>query len=341
MTAELDLQKTRAFCEELCSRTQLERDFTRSPSLSCSASSATNKELSSFLAAAQGDGANETLTLTLPGGLKQSLTVEALTPKLRYRHPEHTRLHAGYSFPPYFLRNEQRSLLLAPPLTPNAMLHRARSTDFHAVERASSVKGVCLAFVPEGKGAPQWVAQLKHCFAQLSDVQLVLISESKEQRALAATLGQTVPHLLNIDLGEQSEAERIEALMFALSSVDVVLSLFSSEETLQNNVLELRTEAALAASAGIGVISLVERLQLEELENAHYSPAAELLPMPHLAIISPAEGKNLNSCPHLSSKLRSCVLELGEGVAANSLEQWLEDAGTTAIYRRIKALALA
>ncbi len=163
--------------------------------------------------------------------------------------------------------------VILPPVSPSSLLRspllrRARDTNFQAVSRQKDSDVIALFFMPDvcmpnaddASAHLSWVIDsMKSLVLGLPSITFVLLCQNRAQQTSATLLQQLVGARPNIQIINLTSEKEIDlSMMYVLSSVDLIFSLKSPTPTV-DSLLEVRTEAVLAASAGIPLLSLHER----------------------------------------------------------------------------------
>ena len=244
-------------------------------------------------------------------------------------------------FPVFAVKDKspRNNLFLFPALELSPMLKRARDSSFRAVTGAKGSKLTVLVFPPDEVEEDSLAEQvrrsarvrekLKELVSSAPEVTFVLYCGTKQARKAADLLNLSLARNDNLRIIDAcaSPSGAAEPLMYALSSVDLILSLKPGVMDISAAV-ELRVEAGLAAASGRPLLVLTEHepgsAGYEEAFNPRAALAARLeqpgplLPlMPHSTFCPWEMGKI-----SFGSKAAKSVDEM-KSLDFRALDQWI------------------
>ncbi len=276
----------------------------------------------------------------LPLALRSS---PAETSKKVFRHPGHSLCSAV--LPPLEVstnvdtsRSPVSAPLYLPPVSIPSLIKRARDSSYNAVHKSPDSLAAMLCFTPEvtpeSFTTDPFIAQ---CLLLLRDcplLTLVLYCSSKAQRELADFVflqSEQSSRLRIVDCSEQqSDPIALQhSLLYLLSSVDAVLSNFTGENCCWEKLLELRVEAAFAASAGVPIFCL---MHTQVYQDAQWRRGLGFLPIPHLILLEYDKIGAEKLCVLLHQHFGSNSFKLSQG----SLDQWLQRQSSTYLGHVLK-----
>jgi hypothetical protein len=254
-----------------------------------------------------------------------------------YLHTTHNSACSPYLSAALFItksdsKNNIYGKMLLPPLTLPPILRRARDTDFGAITKHKGSKGAVLAFMPDEVRNYEdysWSTQtLKECIKQTQSITFALLCRNKSQLHSATSLHKALIdspqgdlNLRIIDISDEEISKHNNSLLYVLSSADAIISIKSPIPTVQS-LLETRTEAALGALAGIGVIGIFQE-GIHNLENQRLAKFyEELLFPPNMSVLflnEYSDSKNVDI-----SRIFLVLCRDAQAFEYNSLEQWTQ-----------------
>ncbi len=255
--------------------------------------------------------------------------------------------------------------VLLPPLEIPRLLRRARDADFGAVRPGTNSQASVLVFVQDaiedshidGTTDGDWpLSALVQSISVLRDITFVLLCENSRQRVCADRLNTSLTDNSNlriIDLSPSPDDDAlVEGLMYALSSVDAVFCVKAAHPDF-SSLLELRVEAALAAQAGLPIVSLWQsefifkpgnpaQLNPSFGEHAAFGAVEALcctvLALPHSVVV---HALNTGLSHQTLEALRSSILDAIQCVNSSSFEQYLEQQSASTAGRTLAAALLS
>lgn len=310
---------------------------------------------------------------------------EIFDQELSYTHSSHLAFHGDYAIRPFlFLAQSGNSssrtshetakqVLVLPPLIIPQVLRRARDSFFGAIEKEPQSNASVLLFMPDfvvgfesqkTKSQISFITQMEQTaslITTLPKITFVLLALTAAQRQTADkihTLSNYKRNVRIIDLSDRPfrrmdsndtlEPDGLaQALMYVLSSVDVVLSLRNNHPLDPLTMLELRIECALAAAAGLRLLAIFEQTQPPQKSSSPERSPQELSEILLWSSIStsPAlesiylESKLSESNPSSAVQIEKQILALEANVLdQRSAEQWLQGVELARIGDNIASL---
>ena len=266
--------------------------------------------------------------------------------------------------------------VILPALNLSPALLRSRDSFYQAVLPPAKSNGVILVFPPDSPSLQnefepdnsqsichyQWsMSVLKQCVTQIPDFTWVFYCNKKRQSASIQSLIEGTNNAKNIVLIDSSDENQNSldgaglSLLYVLSSVDVVFSAKSPKYSIAS-MLELRVEAALAAAAGISIVSLTEKpppidkctsqeLCCPEISEARAAAAvaASVFPIPHLSLVycDSSCSRSLSFIPQLRKSIKQQLKTAGIFPHPSSLDDYLASTGCAYIGSKLLGMLLS
>ena len=240
--------------------------------------------------------------------------------------------------------NFLQPILRLPPMKLPNVIRRARDCSFGAVTAGIHSEKTILFFSPDELPSAEYetvFSTISAVIAEQKQNTFVLYCENNAQRKTADRLNLSLGNSENLRIIDQSNLQGNtialdESLMFVLSSVDLICSVKAAFPS-ATSVLEVRTEAALAALAGVPVVLMGCSAADSKLPPFISTYAST---MPHLGYFMLSDGESSYSVLSDGRKreLASLFAEAGYDVSHNSLEQYLRTLNPGVLGRTIAAL---
>lgn len=315
---------------------------------------------------------------------------------ISYTHSSHLAFHGDYAIRPFLLLASSSSaassssnvdeipkqVLVLPPLIIPQILRRARESFFGALQKEPQSKATVLLFMPdfvpgyESRKTRQQVNFIAHLeltaslISTLPKITFALLALTETQRQTADkihTLSNYKRNARIIDLSDRPSRRMdsndtlepdglAQALMYVLSSVDLILSL-RNHPLDSLSMLELRIESALGAAAGLRVLAVLKLTNEQtstplhedpsqpQAEWSQHDPSGTLLwsfissspVMERIYLESNLSESNPSHVVQIEKRVLGLTLET-EALDQRSAEQWLQQAELARIGENIAAL---